>query len=129
LRRVLGFCGGFSSEASGVLGSGLPARVFGGQALGCLGGLGQHLVKACGPVRPAGLDIGLRAGPGAAVQLRHAFGFRFGRARGWPGPARGDGGLMLALEGPVHGGEVGFELTPPLQRGLRSMPDKTVNGG
>ena len=26
---------------------------------------------------------------------------------------------MLALDGPVHGGEVGFELAPPLHHGLR----------
>ena len=34
------------------------------------------------------------------------------------GLARGDGGLLLALEGAVDGGEVGFELAPPLRRGL-----------
>jgi hypothetical protein len=35
-----------------------------------------------------------------------------------PGLARGDGGLLLALKGAVDGGEVGFELAPPLRRGL-----------
>jgi hypothetical protein len=96
LRRVLGFCGGFSSELSGVFGSGLPAGVFGREMLGCLGGLGQHLVKARCTVMRARLVIGLRVGLGAAVRLRQAFGFRLGRARGWPGSASGDGGLVLA---------------------------------
>jgi hypothetical protein len=33
---VLGLCMGFSFEASGVLGSGLPGRLFGGKTQGCL---------------------------------------------------------------------------------------------
>ena len=41
LHDVLGFCMGFSFETSGVLGSGLPGRVFGGETLGCLGGLAK----------------------------------------------------------------------------------------
>jgi hypothetical protein len=60
LCRVLGFCGGFSSETSGVFSSGLPAGVFGREMLGCLGGLGQHLVKACCTVMWARLGAGER---------------------------------------------------------------------
>lgn len=38
---VIGFCMGFSFEASRVLGSGLAGRVFGSETLGCLGGLAK----------------------------------------------------------------------------------------
>ena len=55
----------------------------------------------------SGSDSGLSLGLGVAL--------------GWPGLARGDGGLVLALDGPVHGGEVGFELAPPIDHGLRSV--------
>ena len=41
LHGVLGFCMGFSFETSGVVGSGLPGRVFGGETLGCFGGLAK----------------------------------------------------------------------------------------
>ena len=41
LHGVLGFCTGFSFETCGVLGSGLPGRVFGGETLGCLGDLAK----------------------------------------------------------------------------------------
>jgi hypothetical protein len=41
LHGVLRFCMGVSFEASGVLGPGLPGRVFGGETLGCLGGLAK----------------------------------------------------------------------------------------
>jgi hypothetical protein len=38
---VLGFCMGFSFEASRVLGSGLAGRVSGRETLDCLGGLAK----------------------------------------------------------------------------------------
>jgi hypothetical protein len=44
---------------------------------------------------------------------------RLGHALGWPGLACSDGGLVLTLDGPVCGGEVGFELAPPLRHGWR----------
>jgi hypothetical protein len=41
LRGVLGFCIGFSFETSGVLGSGLPVRVFGSETLGRFSGTAE----------------------------------------------------------------------------------------
>jgi hypothetical protein len=38
-----------------------------------------------------------------------------------PGLARGDRGLVLALNGPVHGAEVGFELAPPSRHRRRLL--------
>ena len=49
-------------------------------------------------------------------ELRRGFGP--GLVLGRPWLACGDGGLVLALEDPVDGGEVGFELPPPSRHGL-----------
>ena len=52
---------GFSFDTGGVLGSGLPLGVFGGETLGCLGGLAEQLVKAGRLVIRAGSAVGLRS--------------------------------------------------------------------
>jgi len=83
-----------------------------------LSGLGNELVKPGRLVIPTGLTSGLLGGACAIVRLRRGFGLTLGLALGWPRRAVGDGGLVLTLEGPVYGGEVGFELAPPPHHGL-----------
>lgn len=120
LHRVLGFCRGFSFEASGVSGSDLPGRVVGGETLGCSGGAAKQPVKPGCLVIRAGLAISLGGGPGTAFPLGHGLSLGLGVALGWPGLACGDRGLVLALDGAVYGGGAGFELAPPLHHALRS---------
>ena len=103
------FCLGFPLDASGVLRHSFLLGVIGGQLLGRFGGLPEQLVKSG---RPAAR---LQVGGGAALR----FLLRMGRGRKWPRVACGNSGLVLAIEGAVCRGEVGFELSPPSGQGRR----------
>ena len=105
LQRRLRFHLGFSFDASGVLCSGFPVNVVGGHASSCIGGLDEQFVES------GGVAFRVRVNGGAS--LRHVLGPR------WPWVVCGDGSLVLALEGNVHCGDVGFELSPPPRHALR----------
>lgn len=86
---------GLSFETSSVTGPGLAGRVFGGETLGCLGGVAKEPVKPGRPVIRAQRAVGLLPGSGTVVRLRNGLSLGLGVPLGWPGVARRDCGLVL----------------------------------
>ena len=120
LHRVLGFCRGFSFEASGVSGSDLPGRVVGGETLGCSGGAAKQPVKPGCLVIRAGLAISLGGGPG--LLSRSGTGLASGwelRSGGQALPAAIAAWCSRSMARFTAAGP-GFELAPPLHHALRS---------
>ena len=128
---------GLAFEAGRVLCAGSPLSVVGGDAVRGLVRAGLQGVQAGGPVvglvlwcewfcvrrcRYGGMDlrihVGFRKVP-VVLQPRDdrcclgVGGFGLCRVLRRPGLARGDRGLVLTLDGPVHGVEIGVEPAPP----------------
>ena len=142
LDRRFGLGAGFAFTAGRVVRAGFPRSAVGGYAVHGLVRAGLQGVQAgrlvaglvlrrgCSCVRRrrfrgGGLQVRvrLRTVPLALRSRddRSCLGVRvlgLCGALGRPGLARGDRGPLLAFEGPVHRGEVGFELAPPFRRGL-----------
>jgi hypothetical protein len=141
--RRIGLGVGFAFKAGGVLRAGFPRSVVGGDAVHGLVRAGLQGVQAGRPVAGLVLRRGCccvrhRGFRGGGFRIRVRFrkvpvvlpsrddrsclgvrGLGLCRALGRPRLACGDRGLVLALDGPFHRGEAGFQLAPPLDDGSR----------